>query len=234
MISWSNPAAITYGTPLSGTQLNATANVAGSFAYAPVAGTVLNAGNGQTLYVDFTPTDTVTYSNASKNVTVDVLRATATVSVSNIPGNAIVGGSLTPAYSYTGDGMTSVTSSTLGTCNVSGTVVSYVTSGTCIVVAHATAGVNYAAANGSPQSFTIAQANVDAQLSALIALVKSMKFAKGREDSLLDKLKSPLQCDPLKGFSNLVPAQTGKDITVTQAKQSARCRCCPSRPAWVC
>ena len=31
-ITWSNPAAIVYGTPLGATQLNATANVAGTFA----------------------------------------------------------------------------------------------------------------------------------------------------------------------------------------------------------
>ena len=43
-ITWSTPADITYGTALSATQLNATANVPGSFVYAPVAGTVLNAG----------------------------------------------------------------------------------------------------------------------------------------------------------------------------------------------
>ena len=49
VITWNNPANITYGTALSATQLNATANVAGSFTYTPAAGTVLNAGNGQIL-----------------------------------------------------------------------------------------------------------------------------------------------------------------------------------------
>ena len=43
-ITWSAPADITYGTALSATQLNATANVPGTFVYTPVAGTVLNAG----------------------------------------------------------------------------------------------------------------------------------------------------------------------------------------------
>lgn len=65
-ISWPVPAAITYGTPLSSTQLNATtsltgpngplAAVPGTLSYSPVAGTVLPAGN-QTLTVTFTPTD---------------------------------------------------------------------------------------------------------------------------------------------------------------------------------
>ncbi|MGA3328698.1 MAG: Ig-like domain-containing protein, partial [Terriglobia bacterium] len=39
-ITWSNPSAITYGTALGGTQLNASANVQGSFAYTPASGTV--------------------------------------------------------------------------------------------------------------------------------------------------------------------------------------------------
>ena len=43
-IAWATPAAITYGTALDSTQLDATANVQGSFTYAPAAGTVLGAG----------------------------------------------------------------------------------------------------------------------------------------------------------------------------------------------
>ena len=46
---------ITYGTELSNVQLNATADVMGTFVYDPLAGTVLNAGDHQPLYVTFTP-----------------------------------------------------------------------------------------------------------------------------------------------------------------------------------
>src|SRR4029450_11074300 len=63
-ITWPTPADIVYGTALSATQLNATANVAGSFAYSPAAGTVLNAGSGQTLSVTFTPEDATNYATA--------------------------------------------------------------------------------------------------------------------------------------------------------------------------
>jgi gliding motility-associated-like protein len=62
-ITWANPAAITYGTPLSATQLNASANVPGSFVYSPAAGTVLNAGVNQLLSVNFTPTDVNNYNS---------------------------------------------------------------------------------------------------------------------------------------------------------------------------
>jgi hypothetical protein len=64
------PADITYPTLLSGTQLNATADVGGAFVYTPASGTQLNAGPGQTLHVAFTPTDTRNYTNASKDVTI--------------------------------------------------------------------------------------------------------------------------------------------------------------------
>jgi hypothetical protein len=70
VISWANPAPITYGTALSGSQLNATASVAGTFTYAPVSGTVLNVGS-QTLSVTFNPTDTVNY--VPRTVTVSLV-----------------------------------------------------------------------------------------------------------------------------------------------------------------
>jgi len=72
VITWGSPADIVYGTALSGTQLNATASVPGTFDYTPATGTVLKAGNSQPLSVNFTPEDTANYNNASKNVTIDV------------------------------------------------------------------------------------------------------------------------------------------------------------------
>ncbi len=78
VISWGTPAAISYGTALSSTQLNATANVAGTFAYTPAAGTVLKAGT-QTLTTVFTPTDTTTYSAATATVQLTVTKANPAV-----------------------------------------------------------------------------------------------------------------------------------------------------------
>src|SRR5260370_6407015 len=54
VVTWNNPAAITYGTALSATQLNATATVRGSFAYTPAPGSFPAAGT-YTLSVTFTP-----------------------------------------------------------------------------------------------------------------------------------------------------------------------------------
>jgi len=85
-ISWTAPAAITYGTPLSATQLDATANVAGSFSYSPKAGTILAAGT-QTLSVTFKPTPSKNYAgaNASVELTVNAADTTTTISKATAP-----------------------------------------------------------------------------------------------------------------------------------------------------
>ncbi len=70
-ISWAAPAAITNPAPLSATQLDATASVAGTFVYVPAAGTVLAAGT-QMLSVTFTPTDTTDYTTATSSVSLTV------------------------------------------------------------------------------------------------------------------------------------------------------------------
>jgi hypothetical protein len=73
-VTWSAPATIIFGTPLSGTQLNASADYAGTFTYAPAAGTVLDAGT-HTLTVTFTPSDP-NVNGATASVTLTVLKAT--------------------------------------------------------------------------------------------------------------------------------------------------------------
>ena len=74
-LSWATPAAITQGTPLGATQLNATASVPGSFVYTPAAGTILAAGT-YTLRVTFTPADTTRYTTATASRTLVVNAAT--------------------------------------------------------------------------------------------------------------------------------------------------------------
>ena len=64
IITWATPTPITYGTPLSATQLNATASTAGTFTYTPAAGAVLNAGE-QVLTVVFTPLASANYTSAT-------------------------------------------------------------------------------------------------------------------------------------------------------------------------
>src|SRR5262249_34292135 len=72
VVTWPTPADIVYGTALGGAQLNVTANVAGAFAYAPAAGTVLHAGQSQLLSVAFAPEDAANYNPASASVSINV------------------------------------------------------------------------------------------------------------------------------------------------------------------
>jgi uncharacterized protein (TIGR02145 family) len=90
-ITWSNPADITYGTLLSATQLNATANVPGTFEYTPAIGTQLSVGANQDLTVDFTPTDLATYNTASKTVKINVKSETVTDIDGNVYNTVIIG-----------------------------------------------------------------------------------------------------------------------------------------------
>jgi len=81
-ITWAPPAAITYGTALSTTQLNASSGgVAGVFVYTPAAGTVL-AAEVQTLSVTFTPADTTDYTSPTATVSLTVNKATPTLALS--------------------------------------------------------------------------------------------------------------------------------------------------------
>lgn len=73
VLNWQNPASVTVGTPLTSTQLNATANVAGSFRYNPNFGTVLSEGLNQALIVQFIPEDTVGYKIVSDTVLINIL-----------------------------------------------------------------------------------------------------------------------------------------------------------------
>ncbi|RXA16707.1 hypothetical protein EQO05_13535 [Methanosarcina sp. MSH10X1] len=77
-ITWSNPAAITYGTALSSTQLNAKASVPGSFIYNPASGTIPRAGT-HTLQTTFTPTDSAHYNTATRSVSLTVDKATPVI-----------------------------------------------------------------------------------------------------------------------------------------------------------
>ncbi len=71
-ITWSNPLDLGLGSPLGAAQLNASANVSGAFVYTPPAGTILPAGNAQTLSAKFTPADTADYNSANASVIINV------------------------------------------------------------------------------------------------------------------------------------------------------------------
>jgi len=107
-ITWTTPAAISYGNALTGTQLNATASVAGAFAYNLPAGTVLTAGS-QPLSVTFTPTNAANYTTATAHVTLQVNKATTNITFSANPTKPTQGQSDLLTATVTGAGQPSGT-----------------------------------------------------------------------------------------------------------------------------
>jgi hypothetical protein len=109
-LAWSAPSAITYGTLLSATQLNATASVPGTFVYTPALGTKLAAG-AHTLSVTFTPTSSdYAAATTTVSITIDKKALTITASSESLPyGSAVP--TITPSYSgfITGESSTSLT-----------------------------------------------------------------------------------------------------------------------------
>ncbi len=84
-ITWTAPAAITYGTALSSAQLNASSEIDGTFIYSPAEGAILPVGDS-TLSVVFIPTST-DYGRATGTVKLTVNKATLSVSVADITVN---------------------------------------------------------------------------------------------------------------------------------------------------
>jgi hypothetical protein len=161
---------ITYGTPLDNSQLSGSASwtvdgtpviVPGTFTYtsASVAGSVLNAGNGQTEAVTFTPNDSTDYTTAATTVLVNVQQATPQVSVSDNGGpyngqpfaaqatatgvgGVTVQGSFTYAYMNSQNQLLAAAPSAVGSYSA--------------IASFQSADPNYASADSAPVGFTIA------------------------------------------------------------------------------
>lgn len=80
VMTWETPPAVTYGTSLSGSQLNASASNPGIISYSPSSGTVLDAGT-HTLRATFSPNQGSLHAPASKEVTLTVNPAPLTIAV---------------------------------------------------------------------------------------------------------------------------------------------------------
>ena len=113
VISWPPPAPITEGTPLGSAQLNATANVPGSFVYSPTARTVLAAGQ-YTLKASFTPSDPKLYTTATAYVNLTVTPATYQLTVTRPAGGTVIGGGLNCGTNGTSCQVTAAANSSIG------------------------------------------------------------------------------------------------------------------------
>lgn len=121
VITWATPAAITYGTPISSAQLNATANTEGEFTYSVREGDVLAAGE-DSIFVKFTP-NSPDYGRATDTVILVVNKANLTVSVADV---TIKQGEALPAFELTYSGFvnneneSALTTAPVATCNATG------------------------------------------------------------------------------------------------------------------
>jgi RHS repeat-associated protein len=165
-INWAPPAAVTYGTPLSATQLNATASVAGTLVYSPASGTVLTAGT-QTLSVTFTPTDTTDYSTATGTVTQMVSPASPTLIFTAIATKTYGVSSFTVSASSASTGAITYSVNS-GPATISGSTVTITGAGTVVLGASQAATTNYTAATAST-SFTVSPATPTLSFTAIAA-----------------------------------------------------------------
>jgi CSLREA domain-containing protein len=112
MLQWATPASITYGTALTGTQLNATATnldnpVSGTFAYTPALGTILSVGS-HTLSATFIPNDATDYNTPTGIVSTMITVTSATPKLqwatpaSITYGTALTNSQLNATASYNG------------------------------------------------------------------------------------------------------------------------------------
>jgi hypothetical protein len=100
------------------------------------------------------------YSMSYVNGTVTVFSiAASTPHVSNIPSNPTYGGTFRPAVSSNSDGPPSVTSSTPSVCTVDNAgLVTFLSTGSCTLVARVSAGTVFQASDGNPQTFGVSKA----------------------------------------------------------------------------
>jgi len=104
VVTWAAPAAILYGSPLSATQLNATATVAGTFTYTPPLGTVLDPGDGQVLSVFFSPADSANFVGVTKTVVLNVTEWRSPPVVTQEPAPQTVAAGSTATFTATASG----------------------------------------------------------------------------------------------------------------------------------
>jgi len=164
-ISWAAPAAITYGTALSATQLDATSPTAGSFAYSPAAGTVEGAGT-QTLSTTFTPTDSADYGTASATVSLTVNAAAGSIVLTSSASSAPYGTSVTITATLPATASGTITFldgvTTLGTATISSGIATWTTStfsvGSHTLKATWTGNANYTAAISNALTQTVVRA----------------------------------------------------------------------------
>jgi hypothetical protein len=177
LITWASPKAITYGTKLTATQLNASATQGGStipgvFTYSPAAGSVLGAGS-QTISVTFRPTNTSLYATVTTTRTVAVMPAILTVTAKNA---SMTYGASLPSFTYAVTGFVNsdaLASAVAGSPAVSTAATSQSPTGTYTIT---TATGNLTAAN---YNFSLKNGTLTINKATLIAAATNISIVYG-------------------------------------------------------
>ena len=150
-VTWANPAAISFGTALSGKQLDASSPVAGTFVYSPAVGTVLGVGM-HTLTAAFKPAVSADYVTRTSTVSLVVVPVAPTLAftVANHHGTD------TPfAVAATSNATGAITYSVVsGPATISGSTVTLTGLGTVVLRASEAANGNFLAATKTA-TFTV-------------------------------------------------------------------------------
>jgi subtilisin family serine protease len=169
VITWAAPADINYPTPLGPTQLNATADVSGSFVYTlhsggSANGGVLHAGSGQLIDAVFTPQNPIDYTTATAQVSITVRPGNQVIVVDPVE-PATLGSGTTTVTAHGGESGLPVVlaSSTSAVCTVTSATgaptttatVSILSVGTCTLTASQAGNTDWAAAPDVSVSFAV-------------------------------------------------------------------------------
>ncbi len=208
-LTWATPSAITSGTALSATQLNASSSVAGGFSYNPASGTIPSLGT-QTLTATFTPTDTVNYNSATTTVSLGVVAGTpgapTNVAVTTTNGQATV--SFT-APSAPGGG--AITNYTILATATDGSVVTTTVTGSPATITDLTPGKSY--------QFTVA-ANNGAGAGTSSSSTPALSISRRSQTITFPPLTNRVRTSG--AFSLDATASSGLRVTYTVVSGTAR------------
>lgn len=139
----------------------ATSVTSGTTSVCTVTGTVVNfVGVGECTLTAHISAGTNGIAASGGEQSFEVGKATPTKpSITNLPGSPVSGGTFVPQVTTTGDGTTSVTSSS-PSCTVAPSTgaVSFVAVGECVLTAHVAAGPHYTGSDGDSQSLDVGPA----------------------------------------------------------------------------
>jgi hypothetical protein len=173
-ITWPAPAGITYGTALSSSQLDATANYPGTFSYSPALGTILGGGS-QELGVTFTPGNQAKVAPAFATTTIKVDKAMPTVTVALSSSSITVVQPLSVTIAVSGPGSTPTGSVILssGSYSLAATLISGSAAFTIprgsLAAGAGTLTVTYKPDQGSSANYSSASGNAQVTVTPLIA-----------------------------------------------------------------